>query len=484
MHRQWAGLDKVEKVGEDGRCQGNGGAFRNTCNRESVFALVLNTSQFSRSAYLDHKILGKIAHNHFFFMKERKRSHFLTAAGGTIAVHVLLGFLLLAWTAADAASQALRESMEKSLAQGQEALEEVELNFVEPEPAPQTAPPPTVAQNETAPPPQEAPKAEEKKTEEVAAAAPPPPDITGIKFIDTVGMKETPPDAEPSSNAVFLSDRNTKAASEMAAVAGANPNLPTQAGMKDGILNLTNKAFIDGEVAKGAREKELTGTSAPKPQPKLQEPPLPTPEPPPPSPQPKETPPTTMEPGDESGSIIAEKPPEPKPEKPPLDVTLRPPDPANLFKQPQVTTTEPVPGPEGTPGQETADSKTVVQGFTRKNKMAGGVTTLGQSSVDAADTPQGRYMARVSDCVQKTFQPACARMRGKLAYGSVPVSFDISSNGKPSNITLVDMTRGHVVNQEVALDAIARATFPPIPPDLKGYLIDGKLNISFLFTFR
>jgi outer membrane biosynthesis protein TonB len=397
---------------------------------------------------------------------------------GSLTFHaLLLVVIVVAIGAYEAAALLAAETRRhQEMLAGPPAEEEIEVSFEETAEEPPAQPNPAPEAPATA-------DAGPEEAEKVVAVAAPPEPMETIRFLDTDGMDAVAPNADLAATAKFISDKNTRAASEGPAAPGADPNLPSQAGEENAPLNMRNKTFVDGDIGNEERIKQGPGGETPQETPPKPEPAAPTP--PPPAVAATETPPPPK-----ALAVVADETPSDEPseavamDKPPEPPTLTLPTLPKLAPQPYIPPPEQDKPRTGSAGVEQGNSAKTVQAFTRKNKMVGGVANRGEASVDAVDTPQGRYMARVSDAVQKTFQPACHRMRGRIGYGSVPVNFDINAKGEVTNLTLANLGKANVINQEVALDAVARAKFPPLPEDLQGYLIDGKLNVSFLFTFR
>lgn len=340
------------------------------------------------------------------------------------------------------------------------------------------------------------------KPPEQTAAAIPMPTVQGIRYVRTDG---TEPSAEPppAGSARFISDRNSRAATEEPPDPNGAKGMPSQKGENGPVLDLVNRDFADGQIKEATRLRTGEGESQPPPpasapdpvaQSAQAEPPAAAPNEAPPEPAPQTKPAESMNDlavSDPDGTTAAtapaveEKPPEP---------SIREPEWKNLFpktpkakvvkeEQPKPMMQPQTPG-SGTPGQAKGTDEKAFQTYTRKNALRGTVTNRGKTAVDAADTPMGRYMAGISAAVSKQFHPACARNRDRLSYGVVQVEFDVNAKGVPENLRIAPGTSGNAAMKDVVLGVILESKLPSIPPQLNDYLIGGRLHISYGFVFH
>jgi outer membrane biosynthesis protein TonB len=134
----------------------------------------------------------------------------------------------------------------------------------------------------------------------------------------------------------------------------------------------------------------------------------------------------------------------------------------------------------GRPGQ-----KPVVSSV--KTKTQGALAIQGdQSSVDAKDSPEGRYNSAVYERVGLLWNSKLAAVRGIAGIGSVEVEFDIDPNGRVSNVRLVDPGKANPVLEDLSLSSIINAKLPAPPEsmqrEMRDALTGGKLRRKFTFT--
>lgn len=325
------------------------------------------------------------------------------------------------------------------------------------------------------------------------------PKAPAIRYLRTNSSdpSDQPPEAGSAS---FISDRNTKAASESAPDPNGDPNLPSQKGMDSPVLDLADREFAKGDYKTAERvQTGKTENSAPAP-------------PPPAAP---ETPQNLMAIVKEAEKKAAEKsrPSAPekeldplldpnsdiaaiKPEDTPKEPVMKEPKFEKLFPDPpkaQVAKddTPPATSPRnqakegGTPGAPKGSDAEAHQTQTRKNLIKGAISTKGpKSSVDAADTPMGRFMAKVGAAVSAKFTPACMRARDRITYGTVQVEFDINRKGQPENLRIANEGSSNAVLQDIVLGVVLESKLPPIPDELNEYLIGNRLHVSYGFLFH
>jgi len=138
----------------------------------------------------------------------------------------------------------------------------------------------------------------------------------------------------------------------------------------------------------------------------------------------------------------------------------------------------------GSPGAPKGREKDALQIQSVKAKIDGSITIKGPGSVDAVDTPLGRYMEKVRNAVGKVFRPACMRHTDRISYGTVQVEFDINPKGVAENLRIASGGGTNAATQDLVLTVILQAKLPPIPPELSDYLIGNRLHITYGFIFH
>ena len=339
------------------------------------------------------------------------------------------------------------------------ALQEVEVNFLSlvqqqekllPPPTPETAPSPSPA---------------EKRT---------------------IIAQEDQPALDPfNKDTPFISSQNMRAASTSAPKAGADPNLPNLDGREGGGISLTTANYSPGSEARPASASTPPEPpAAPAPSPESPDPvvaeksqtPPPNERPPEPAAAVKTSDPLAPAPADKPAEPIAmrETLPEPLALNKPADSPVRP-------KAPPVTPRDPVSG-KLNPGQV---SRSPVVGSV-KSKSAGAITNRGdRDSVDAKDTPEGRYNNSVHQRIGLLWKARIETVRGIAGHGSVEVEFEIDTKGRVSNVRLVDPGKANPVLEDACLSAVIKAKLPAPPPEMQQEMSDplagGKLRRKFSF---
>lgn len=331
-----------------------------------------------------------------------------------------------------------------------------------------------------------------------AAANPeaPPEAVPRVQFIRTGQDLATDTPPEPGT-ADFISDKNTRASSEEPPTPEGNPALPNQKGDDLPVLELATNQFAPGEFSPEERTKTGIGedpspaqrNAVPVPNllevvrsaqnqdaQKLQD---------------AASPDASSNPiVDPTSDIVSNLPKEtnepPKMREPDLaTITPQEPAPHQTPKETRRQTTS-AESPKQSPGiAGTAKGVNPDAGQTKTAKTAikGSISNRGKSSVEAADTPMGRYMARVSAAFGQNFTPACRRHPDRLTFGTVTVEFDVNLKGGVENLRIVEGGVSRALLQDLVLGVVLETKLPPIPNDLRHYLIGDRLHITYGFLF-
>jgi outer membrane biosynthesis protein TonB len=282
-----------------------------------------------------------------------------------------------------------------------------------------------------------------------------------------VAREDVPVLAPLDSATPFISDRNMRAAAVSAPVAGADPRIGNQEGVA-----LPGLSLFNANASSGAEP-------APPPSPPS-EAVAETPPSPPPAPSGNERPP-------ESATVQTNDPTAPAaPKKGAEAPALRelPPDPLALSdikprsKAPARPPVDPAhPSPR-------AGKKPVVSSV--KTKVEGSLAVRGSdSSVDAKDTPEGRFYSAMHESIGLIWNTRLASVHGLSGTGVVEVEFDIDLSGRVSNVKLVDPGKANPILEDVCLTSVIKAKIPPLPASLKREIQDplsgGKLHQKINF---
>jgi len=325
---------------------------------------------------------------------------------------------------------------------------------------------------------------------------PPPPPKKSEIYIRTAQNEraETAP-----KNAAFIADRNTKAASVKAPFPDGTEPMPTTDGIKIPMMELADRDFRDGELKDDARPK------SPKATPAMLQPQPPSPPSPPsivkpkdaaPPPQPV-TPPQTvaktvpestpltkmMEEADKALASVDKnrlsievKKAEAVPDTPPMPQKPEPQTPpAREIAQAMPESPQQPPIPKALP---VVDDEPVTRStrnpdanaftpFTRTSQTKGTIYNRGtENSVDAEETPKGRYIRQVTGQVEKKWHIYRTLRRDGVTYGSLKITFFVNKKGKVEDLRIVNDKESNPVLTGFTLQAIRDAEIPPIPADV------------------
>ena len=393
------------------------------------------------------------------YIDDRRSSNLRIAITGTLVVHAIL-LLLLAWMfASDAARKMWLEAHKPP--KEKEKEEEV-LLFPD--------------QFLTPPPPQ-----------------PPKPEV----YIRTSQNQAS--DTAPK-NPAFIADRNTKAATTKAPSPDATEPLPSMDGLKIPTRELANRDFHNGDLKDDARPKTQPPSVAMlTPQPPA--PPVPPqPKAPAPAPQPQVAPQTVAKAVTESTALTkmmdevdkelakvdknrlplevkkAEQADAPKKttDDPPKSETQVPVKPMVSEAMPQESVPQkPIPKALPVADDEPVTRTTRNQDpnaftpFTRQSQTKGTISNRGtEASVDAEETPKGRYIRQVTGQVEKKWHIYRLLRRDGVTYGSLQVVFYVNKQGKVESLQIVNDKESNTILTGFTLQAIKDAEIPPMPADV------------------
>jgi len=298
------------------------------------------------------------------------------------------------------------------------------------------------------------------------------------------------------SNAPFISDRSTTAASQKPAVAGATLPMPTLDGTAPKMGELANRDYKDGQFKNDSAIASRPQAKIPPPQ---QQPPPPPPPPSPPQLAVAKVTPTPltkmMEQMDRQtadqqvGRLPLEvRKADPTPTTPP-DTPAPAPESPPVAMPPQVRIPEDTPPPilkampvEDTPVERNTPNpeKDAFSPFTRTGKTDGSINQEGPDAVDAEATPLGIYMRQVQDAVGKRWHLYVRLGKDSVTFGRVRFRFYVDKKGTPQDLKILSDARDADPRmRELTLRAILDAQIPPIPADLLPTLDDGRVKIEY-----
>lgn len=120
-----------------------------------------------------------------------------------------------------------------------------------------------------------------------------------------------------------------------------------------------------------------------------------------------------------------------------------------------------------------------------RRALEGTINQEGVASLDVEETPLGRYMQIVSKVIARDWQRAFRRNENLLLVqpGFIRVHFVVSSEGRVISARAVDVRDASESQKWSTIRAVLGARLPPIPPEVRGVLDDGQLEVNFNFLF-
>jgi len=338
---------------------------------------------------------------------------------------------------------------------------------------------------------------------EVTVVRPPPPPAQS--FIRTDGLAEAKP--EPGKSR-FISDRDTRAASPLPADPAATVAQPTQEGVDIPVVEVIRRDQSDGEdEALPPAPEQMTRAAAenrpPGPDPVRSEaapPALAETKPSPPraasvplaaaaAPGPEAPPAPLPEPveqrvaltSDSEVAVTADTLPAPKPAAgpdPPVSTRATAPRPA--LREPEVASRPPSPPRADPPSRPAAATPPAgFSGLRAPTKLRGTISNQGPASVDAEDTPTGRYMKQVTSAIEREWHRKRRLNRDFVTFGTIKLEFHVNARGEVHNLTIKNRSGANAVMQDFTLNAVLDAPIPPLPPGLTEILDRELLLISY-----
>lgn len=118
-----------------------------------------------------------------------------------------------------------------------------------------------------------------------------------------------------------------------------------------------------------------------------------------------------------------------------------------------------------------------------KTAIRGSISRTGRSALDVADTPMGRYQAKISRAVELEWQRNCVRRRDFIVPGYLTARFFLNAKGRVTSVEFIGDIEGGAIQKGFTLDAIRDAAIPPMPPAVKQEMEGDSLELIFNFYF-
>ncbi len=291
--------------------------------------------------------------------------------------------------------------------------------------------------------------------------------------------------AKPPDDSSFISDKDTNAASMLAA--NGDKPMPTTDGKVVPYFDFEPRPFRLGDKAADAAtsaasaQAELpplpASTPPPTPVPVNKKPPLPAKSRPTRKPAVQPTPATGDLAQPKTDASASPEPPVPTPQDTPKDDENVPPPPVTRSgRQPRTAatansnvTSNGVPKPPGYQPQSMA------------TKMSGNINNRGRSAVAALGTPLGRYQKAVDDAIGMLWYYKTTQAAADLSPGSVKIHFFVTRDGRIRDVRFTSGNPNGALGL-ISEQSIMEAQVEPIPSDVAATLPSGELEGEISFT--
>jgi hypothetical protein len=115
---------------------------------------------------------------------------------------------------------------------------------------------------------------------------------------------------------------------------------------------------------------------------------------------------------------------------------------------------------------------------TRATSMRGSISNRGRPSLDAAESPLGRYKADVSRAIEKLWHRFRQDRAEFVVYGSIKLEFKVDRYGKPRNLKIIK-NDANAIMVDFTLSAILKADIPPMPEEILDILDNETLDVTY-----
>ena len=144
---------------------------------------------------------------------------------------------------------------------------------------------------------------------------------------------------------------------------------------------------------------------------------------------------------------------------------------------PGIARSTPMPVP--TPRPERPASS--YQAQKEQTRITGRIGKNGASSVDAVETPLGRYKKQVLDAIGSRWYFYMAKKLDLVSIGTAHVEAEVDQNGHVQKLNVLSNNANEAF-ANICLQSFQEAQIPPIPPELISALPGGRLPMDISFT--
>jgi len=116
-----------------------------------------------------------------------------------------------------------------------------------------------------------------------------------------------------------------------------------------------------------------------------------------------------------------------------------------------------------------------------KSLLRGGKISTGAPSIESAETPLGKYKAKIYNTIGTQWRFMVAEKSSVLSYGTTSIQFTIGRDGKLEGVMVTGGSPGAEMLQVLSMNAVRLcAPFPPFPENIKQQLGESlTLDVNF-----
>src|SRR5690606_10018804 len=97
----------------------------------------------------------------------------------------------------------------------------------------------------------------------------------------------------------------------------------------------------------------------------------------------------------------------------------------------------------------------------RPTQQRGTTLANGSASVDAEDTPAGRYMKQVKQAIETEWHRKRRAHADFVTYGTIKLEFYVNKHGQLESLQIKNRDGANAVMQDFTLNAVLDAKIPP-----------------------
>ena len=144
---------------------------------------------------------------------------------------------------------------------------------------------------------------------------------------------------------------------------------------------------------------------------------------------------------------------------------------------PSIAASTPVPLPRPRPEQPSSS----YQAQKEQTRISGRIGRNGASSLDAVETPLGRYKKQVLDAIGSRWYFYMKKKLDVVSIGTAHVEAEVDQDGHIQKLNVLSNNANEAF-ANICLQSFQEAQIPPIPAELVSALPDGRFSMDISFT--